>query len=236
MKAAYRRHLAELGIESWRPRAHAEQAAARPSAGSPTELLAESAPQAAELAVRIAGADWDQLRRLLGVQDRRGASQPVLGVGAQDADLMVIGEAPGAEEDRLGEPFVGPAGQLLDAMLRSIAHDRCRNVYIANICKFRPPGNRDPRPEEVAADMPFLLRQIALVQPRLLLAVGRIAAQTLLESALPLGKLRGAPHHFSEAGVPLLVTYHPAYLLRSPREKSKSWQDLKLARAILAAS
>ncbi|MDE2338113.1 MAG: uracil-DNA glycosylase, partial [Gammaproteobacteria bacterium] len=150
------------------------------------------------------------------------------------AEWMVIGEAPGAEEDRRGEPFVGRAGQLLDAMLRSIGLGRETNVYIANILKSRPPGNRDPRPEEVAACLPYLHRQISLVRPKLLLAVGRIAAQTLLCTDAPLGRLRGRAHTFGEHNVPLVVTYHPAYLLRSPAEKRKAWEDLKFARSLFA--
>jgi DNA polymerase len=142
----------------------------------------------------------------------------------------VIGEAPGAEEDRRGEPFVGAAGQLLDAMLRAIGLDRASNVYIANVLKSRPPGNRDPKPEEVAACLPYLVRQIALLQPKIMLAVGRIAAQSLLGTDAPLGRLRGRVHYFGELNTPLVVTYHPAYLLRTPGEKRKAWEDLKFAR------
>jgi DNA polymerase len=145
---------------------------------------------------------------------------------------MVIGEAPGAEEDRKGEPFVGRAGQLLDAMLRSIGLDRGNSVYIANVLKSRPPGNRDPKPEEVAACLPYLMRQIALLQPRLMLAVGRIAAQNLLNTDLSLGRLRGKVHYFGELNTPLIVTYHPAYLLRTPADKRKAWEDLKFARSV----
>jgi DNA polymerase len=144
---------------------------------------------------------------------------------------MVIGEAPGAEEDRQGEPFVGPAGQLLDAMLRAIDLPR-EQVFIANILKCRPPNNRDPQPTEAACCRPYLERQIALVRPRMLLVVGRIAAQNLLATDAPLGTLRGQVHRYGEAGTPLVVTYHPAYLLRSPGEKRKAWEDLKLARRV----
>jgi uracil-DNA glycosylase len=157
-------------------------------------------------------------------------TQGVLGVGPKRADWLVIGEAPGAEEDRRGEPFVGAAGQLLDAMLRAIGLDRTRNVYIANVLKSRPPHNRDPRPEEVEACLPYLVRQIALLRPRIMLAVGRIAAQNLLATDAPLGRLRGQVHHFGESRTPLVVTYHPAYLLRTPADKRKAWEDLKFAR------
>jgi uracil-DNA glycosylase len=145
---------------------------------------------------------------------------------------MVIGEAPGAEEDRKGEPFVGRGGQLLDAMLRAIGLSRGTNVYIANVLKSRPPGNRDPKPDEVVACLPYLVRQIALLKPRLMLAVGRIAAQNLLSTDVPLGRLRGKVHHFGELNTPLIVTYHPAYLLRTPADKRKAWEDLKFARSV----
>lgn len=158
----------------------------------------------------------------------RTRTRTVFGVGSRSARWMVIGEAPGADEDREGEPFVGRAGQLLTSMLRALGCRR-EDVYIANILKCRPPGNRDPRPEEVAACMPYLRRQIELVSPSLILCVGRIAAQNLLETQTPIGKLRGQVHRL--AGHPVVVTYHPAYLLRSPAEKRKAWDDLKLALA-----
>jgi DNA polymerase len=143
-----------------------------------------------------------------------------------------VGEAPGAEEDRRGEPFVGRAGHLLDAMLKAIGLSRTTNVYIANVLKSRPPGNRDPKPEEVAACLPFLMRQIELLRPRLMLAVGRIAAQNLLATDASLGRLRGKVHHFGALNTPLIVTYHPAYLLRTPADKRKAWEDLKFARSV----
>jgi len=154
-------------------------------------------------------------------------TQAVFGVGNRTAQWMVIGEAPGADEDRQGEPFVGRAGQLLNVMLKAMGLAR-EQVFIANILKSRPPGNRDPRPEEVRACIPYLYRQIELVNPRLILCVGRIAAQTLLETDQTIGKLRGKVHSLAN-GRPMIVTYHPAYLLRSPAEKRKSWADLLLA-------
>lgn len=160
---------------------------------------------------------------------RAGCKQTVFGVGAEQAEWMFIGEAPGAEEDLRGEPFVGRAGGLLDAMIRAVGLTRER-VFIANILKCRPPDNRDPRPEEVAACLPYLARQIALVKPRLIVCVGRIAAHNLLGVETPLGKLRGQVHEHQ--GTPVVVTYHPAYLLRSPGEKRKAWQDLKLAQRV----
>lgn len=154
-------------------------------------------------------------------------TQSVFGVGNRSADWMVIGEAPGADEDRQGEPFVGRAGQLLNSMLKAIGLKR-EQVFIANILKSRPPNNRDPRPQEVRACIPYLFRQIELVNPKLILCVGRIAAQTLLETDTPIGKLRGRLHRIA-GGRPMVVTYHPAYLLRSPGEKGKAWSDLMLA-------
>ncbi|MBS0416439.1 MAG: uracil-DNA glycosylase [Proteobacteria bacterium] len=159
-------------------------------------------------------------------------TQGVFGVGNRESQWLVVGEAPGAEEDRRGEPFVGRAGHLLDAMLKAIGLSRGRNVYIANVLKSRPPGNRDPKPEEVAACLPYLMRQIELLRPRVMLAVGRIAAQNLLATDAPLGRLRGKVHHFGELNTPLIVTYHPAYLLRTPSDKRKAWEDLKFARSV----
>lgn len=161
-------------------------------------------------------------------------TQTVFGVGDRNTSLMVVGEAPGADEDRQGEPFVGRAGQLLNAMLQAIGFAR-EQVYIANIIKCRPPGNRDPHIEETAACQPFLHRQIALIQPRLILSVGRISAHNLLGTEEAVGRLRGRVHRFDPGDIPLIVTYHPAYLLRRPQEKSKAWQDLQAAYRTLAA-
>jgi DNA polymerase len=151
----------------------------------------------------------------------------VFGVGDRGARWLIIGEAPGMEEDKQGEPFVGRAGQLLNSMLKAIGLAR-EQVFIANILKSRPPNNRDPKPEEVRACIPYLYRQIQLVNPTLILCVGRIAAQTLLDVDTPIGKLRGTVHRIVD-NRPMIVTYHPAYLLRSPVEKRKSWADLLLA-------
>jgi uracil-DNA glycosylase family 4 len=155
-------------------------------------------------------------------------TRSVFGVGNRNADWLLIGEAPGRDEDQQGEPFVGRAGQLLNAMLRAIGLQR-EQVYIANILKCRPPNNRDPKPEEVVCCEPYLMRQIELIRPRLILALGRIAAQNLLRTETAIGKLRGQVHQFRNTGIPLIATYHPAYLLRSPGEKRKAWQDLQLA-------
>jgi uracil-DNA glycosylase len=180
---------------------------------------------------------WQALQREVAKCTRcelsRGRTQTVFGVGNLHAELLVIGEAPGAEEDRQGEPFVGRAGQLLNSMLRAMGHPR-ESVYIANMLKCRPPGNRDPLPVEISTCRPFLLRQLELLRPRLILAVGRIAAQNLLATEAPIGRLRGQVHTFGASATPLIVTYHPAYLLRSPGEKRKAWIDLKFARQELS--
>jgi uracil-DNA glycosylase family 4 len=180
-------------------------------------------------------ADWGTLReRVAGctacAELCRTRTQTVFGVGNQNAEWLVIGEAPGAEEDRQGEPFVGRAGQLLNAMLLAIGLPR-ETVFIANVLKCRPPGNRDPKPEEVSRCLPYLSNQIALLKPKIILAVGRIAAQNLLATDAPLARLRGKLHSFGEAATPLVATYHPAYLLRTPADKRKAWEDLKFARA-----
>ena len=163
-------------------------------------------------------------------------TKTVFGSGDAGARCMIIGEAPGAEEDRRGEPFVGRAGQLLNAMLRAMGLSRDA-VYIANIVKCRPPKNRDPKPEEMLACSPYLRRQIALIRPQVILAVGRVAAQHLVGSTVPIGKMRGQRYFYENADdgarIPIVVTYHPAYLLRSPLEKRKSWEDLRLARQLL---
>jgi len=158
----------------------------------------------------------------------QGRTQTVFGVGNHNADWLIIGEAPGAEEDRQGEPFVGRAGKLLNSMLFACGLQR-EQVFIANILKCRPPNNRDPKPGEVVACSSYLKEQICLLQPKIILAVGRIAAQNLMQTETPIGKMRGQRYQYADTGIPVVVTYHPAYLLRSPREKRKAWQDLQLA-------
>jgi uracil-DNA glycosylase len=180
---------------------------------------------------------WVELKQLVSGCTQCGLhktrTQTVFGVGDENADLMLIGEAPGAEEDRLGDPFVGQAGKLLDNMLAALELDRARKVYIANVLKCRPPGNRNPEPEEVAKCSPHLLKQIEFVKPKLIVAMGRFAAQTLLATDASIASLRGKVHRY--AGVPLIVTYHPAYLLRNLPDKAKAWEDLLFARRTLAA-
>ena len=233
--------------------------AQRASVALPAQLPVAVEPSARSARIaHIATLDWPALRTA--VADCRACSlcetrrQTVFGSGSTQAHWLVVGEAPGADEDASGEPFVGAAGQLLDAMLRALDLSRAddasmtgsdaasdaasgdtdgkrlppqRRAYIANTLKCRPPGNRNPAPEEMAQCEPFLQRQIELLRPRLILAMGRFAAQSLLRSTEPLGRLRGRVHRYQ--GLPLVVTYHPAYLLRSPAEKAKAWEDLCLA-------
>ncbi|MGF6378081.1 uracil-DNA glycosylase family 4 [Paraburkholderia atlantica] len=182
--------------------------------------------------------DWDALaERVSGCEACRlceKRTNTVFGVGDREADWMLIGEAPGENEDRQGEPFVGPAGKLLDNMLHSLALARGTNVYIANVIKCRPPGNRNPQPDEVARCEPYLQRQVSLVKPKLIVALGRFAAQSLLKTDASISSLRGRVHTYE--GVPVIVTYHPAYLLRSLPDKAKAWTDLCLARATWLAN
>lgn len=213
-----RQYLEAMGVVRWRARATEEQ------------QFAEDAT--VQTSVLNDGLDWPALEAAVASCTRcnlhRTRTQTVFGVGNRQADWLIIGEAPGAEEDKRGEPFVGRAGQLLDAMLAAIGLDRTQ-AFIANILKCRPPNNRDPQANEVACCEPYLQQQIALIQPKLILAVGRIAAQNLLKTDLPLARLRGQAHHYGENQIPVIVTYHPAYLLRTPSDKRKAWEDLKLA-------
>lgn len=213
-------YLRAMGIPVWVSREPTEAAAG----------TAESATPAAAETPAVDGLDWRQLAEQVVACQRcslhSSRTQTVFGVGHQQAKLMLIGEAPGAEEDKRGEPFVGAAGQLLNAMLQAIGIAR-QDVYIANILKCRPPGNRDPQADEVAMCSGYLARQIQLVQPRLIVALGRIAAQNLLHTSEALARLRGKLHDLPNCAAPLLVTYHPAYLLRTPADKAKAWQDLK---------
>ena len=236
-----------------------------PPASAPPAAPALAAPAVAPVAAPIAVAprpavpvalappaatpadalDWPALRaavagcRACGLCETR--RQTVFGTGHPQAHCMVVGEAPGEQEDAQGEPFVGAAGQLLDRMLAALGLGRgdgtasgspAQQVFIANTLKCRPPRNRNPSPEELAACRPFLQRQVALVQPRVILAMGRFAVQSLLDSDAPIGRLRGTVHRWH--GVPLVVTYHPAYLLRQPADKAKAWDDLCLAAELLA--
>jgi DNA polymerase len=242
MSSARRRdYLPALGLDSWvlRARDAAPDLALADAAGAaaPVRVAAPADLAPAASPAREAAYDWAQLRDRVAACTRCGLAasrtQTVFGVGDPNADWLVVGEAPGADEDRAGEPFVGRAGQLLNAMLRALGLAR-EQVYIANVLKCRPPHNRDPAAGEVSECVPFLDRQIELLKPKIMLAVGRIAAQNLLKTDVPVGRLRLKVHGFGPTKVPLVVTYHPAYLLRSPAEKRKAWEDLKFAREVLA--
>ncbi|MDP2005731.1 MAG: uracil-DNA glycosylase [Rubrivivax sp.] len=245
--------LQAMGLQVWSPATDAAAAARPPAQASPPaatqastqapprtsapEPTAARAPLPARSELTTLG--WPALReavagcRACGLCESR--TQTVFGAGHEQAHWMVVGEAPGENEDREGQPFVGAAGQLLDRMLAALQLSRAadgapsRSVYIANTLKCRPPRNRNPGAEEMAQCEPYLVRQIELLQPRLILAMGRFAVQALLRTDEPIGRLRGRVHRY--AGVPLVVTYHPAYLLRSPLDKAKAWEDLCLAAA-----
>ncbi|WP_175819574.1 uracil-DNA glycosylase [Burkholderia sp. BCC0419] len=201
-------------------------------AAPPGESVPVPAAASRPVGTPVAALDWDALAArvadctLCRLCEKR--TNTVFGVGDREADWMLIGEAPGENEDKQGEPFVGQAGKLLDNMLQSLSLKRGDNVYIANVIKCRPPGNRNPEPDEVASCEPYLQRQVALVKPKLIVALGRFAAQTLLKTDASIASLRGRVHAYE--GVPVIVTYHPAYLLRSLQDKSKAWADLCLAR------
>jgi DNA polymerase len=259
--ARQRAMLREMGLRAWPsppggsapvPVAAAPAVAAAPprvpvaASRGPTEPpeavgagLVEAAPERHLPRPGGLGAmDWEALAgAVAGCRACRlcdGRTQTVFGTGSHAAHWMVVGEAPGEQEDRLGEPFVGKSGQLLDAMLRALGLGRdpsapsAQAVYIANAVKCRPPGNRNPQPDEMAACEGYLIRQVALLRPRMILAMGRFAVQSLLRSDEPIGRLRGRVHRYE--GVPLVVTYHPAYLLRNPQDKARAWDDLCLAR------
>jgi DNA polymerase len=237
-EARRRAYLDALGIPLWVPRAAGAAAGPevddRQSPGKPALAPPPVDPApgtGAGQGIDTATLDWPALRARVAACTacalHATRTQTVFGVGNERARLMIVGEAPGADEDRQGEPFVGRAGQLLNAMLRAIGLER-GDVYIANVLKCRPPGNRNPSLEEAAACEGFLRRQIALIAPKLILSVGGIAARNLLGTDAPVGKLRGTVHQCRAQPVPCVVTYHPAYLLRQPEEKAKAWQDLQL--------
>jgi DNA polymerase len=233
--------LSEMGVRLWLPPADAQvvdppDLVAAPGAPGRQALAAPATEPAAEPTAGVAAMGWPALREAVSActacplcEARR---QTVFGVGSEQAHWLVVGEAPGEQEDIRGEPFVGKSGQLLDNMLGAIGLTRgeaepARQVYITNSVKCRPPGNRNPAPEELAQCEAFLIRQVQLLRPRIILAMGRFAVQSLLRSAEPIGRLRGRVHRYQ--GAPLIVTYHPAYLLRNPEDKAKAWDDLCLA-------
>ncbi|SRR5581483_9856267 len=235
-----RAYLDALGITLWEPRA-------KQSIASDTTLALEASTVSADTkrlgtpapnsGAAVAAMGWESLQEAVATCKRcvlhSTRTQTVFGVGNRRAQWLFVGEAPGADEDRQGEPFVGRAGQLLNAMLEALGLKR-EEVYIANVLKCRPPGNRDPQPNEVECCEPFLMRQIELIAPRLIVALGRHAAHSLLKTEAPLSRLRG--QRLSYRGTPLIVTFHPAYLLRNPADKRRAWDDLCLARNVVESS
>lgn len=243
-------YLQAMGIEQWvrrEPHLHqsdvAEErhdvpvkvlpAVAESSAEAVTPIpVMELSPTQSRQSHNVDGLDWSGLEsrvsecRICDLHATR--THTVFGMGDRNADWMIIGEAPGADEDKQGEPFVGRAGELLTAMLQAM-NLRREQVYITNILKCRPPQNRDPSQDEMLCCQPYLHRQIELLQPKVILAIGRIAAQSLLERDETMKAMRGQRFEYADTGIPVVVTYHPAYLLRSPTEKRKSWQDLQFA-------
>lgn len=233
-------YLEAMGIQPWARRTVRKAVVAADAAGAFSEAVEKPAAAADDSspADEISNLDWEPLRARVAACTRCGLhkqrTQAVFGVGDRNAQWLIIGEAPGADEDRQGEPFVGRAGKLLDNMLLAIGLKR-EEVYIANIVKCRPPNNREPAPEEAQSCAPYLARQIALIKPKIILAVGRVAAQNLLKTDRPVGTLRGKRFYYDETNIPIIVTYHPAYLLRSPQEKRKAWHDLLFAREVFSS-
>jgi len=221
-----RKYLNAMGIQVWERR----NMPAEKTVGALPDSIA-AAPPSGKMQLKSVS-DWDVLRQQVSsctaCELHKTRTQTVFGIGDRNADWLIIGEAPAEEEDRQGEPFVGEAGQLLTAMLQAIGLKR-EQVFITNVLKCRLPNNRDPRSSEILQCDTFLRSQLALIQPKIILVVGRVAAQTLLKSDIAIGKLRGQVYQYGEREIPLVVTYHPAYLLRMPSEKRKAWNDLKLA-------
>lgn len=215
------RYLDVMGISRWLPRGAVPADGSAVAGTADTEPPGDTVAALQAMAAEVAGCTACPLCQ--------GRTQTVFGVGDPRAEWMIIGEGPGEQEDLKGEPFVGPAGRLLDNMLRAAGRARGEGAYIANIVKCRPPGNRNPRPEEAASCMPYLKRQITLIRPRLIIAVGGVAAQNLLGTDAPVGRMRGRVHTMPELDIPVIVTYHPAYLLRTPQQKRRAWDDLQLA-------
>ncbi len=225
-------YLDKMGIQAWVSRTTKSVGIQDSSESNPLNLRQGKLAGASVPVGDNAVACLDDLRKVVSVctlcELHRTRTQTVFGTGSPDADWMVIGEAPGFEEDRKGEPFVGRAGQLLTKMLLAIGLTR-EEVFIANILKCRPPDNRDPQHQEIMHCHPYLRQQINMIQPKVILAMGRIAAQALLDTNTAIGRLRGIKHCYEDTRIPVIATYHPAYLLRSPQQKRKAWEDLKFA-------
>ncbi|MBS0485246.1 MAG: uracil-DNA glycosylase [Proteobacteria bacterium] len=240
MNPRRRQILKELNLlPVWRLKSDAAQQNTPPPLPAPPEVatgnsLLSSAPEK-DAVQPVSQMNWDQLKaavsQCVACPLSQTRTQTVFGVGDQNADWLFVGEGPGAREDEIGEPFVGQAGKLLDQMLAAIQLKRGEGVYIANIVKCRPPNNRNPALSEARQCEPYLTRQIALIKPKLIVALGKVAAQNLLNCDDSISSLRGKVHRYS--GIPLIVTYHPAYLLRSLPDKAKAWKDLCFARSVM---
>ena len=231
-------YLEQMGIQAWVP----QQTVAGTRYGDTDEILAANvAAEKASLEQTVqskqVSENLDELKQIVSqctkCELHRTRTQTVFGVGHPAADWLIIGEAPGADEDRLGEPFVGRAGKLLTSMLRAMGLAR-EEVFIANILKCRPPNNRDPQANEISSCGSYLRQQIEFIQPKIILVVGRIAAQSLLNTDTPIGKMRGKKFSYQDTEIPVVATYHPAYLLRSPQQKRNAWEDLKFALQVYA--
>jgi DNA polymerase len=235
------RYLQALGIDDWQRRGTPAPEPAAPAAPvTVTPALAQPALTPTTNAPVAAPADWDALQAAVASCRKcrlcETRTRTVFGVGPRGAPLMVVGEGPGADEDAQGEPFVGRAGKLLDEMLRAIGRSRRDNTFIANVVKCRPPGNREPAEDEAESCRPYLEQQLRSVRPKLIVALGRVAAQRLLVTDTPIGKMRGQTYSWGPDATPLMVTYHPAYLLRNPGDKAKSWEDLKRIHRFLSGA
>jgi len=241
LDARQRAILGEMGLRLFGPVPLAHAATSAPAARAVQQPMPAAKLPVAPVSPMASGAielmEWDALAQAVSQCQAcklcSGRTNTVFGVGDKKADWLIVGEAPGENEDLQGEPFVGQAGKLLDNMLKALGLDRNNKVYIANVLKCRPPGDRNPAPEELAQCEPFLRRQVQLLQPKIVLAMGRFAVQALLGTSEPIGKLRGRAHEY--LGIPVVVTYHPTYLLRNLPDKAKAWADLCLARQLMRA-
>ena len=225
-------YLEKIGIQAWVARTAKSKNTPVGTAQKSVSLQAGLAAQFGKPAHKASAVSLNELRKVVAsctlCELHRSRTQTVFGTGNPHADWLVVGEAPGFEEDRSGEPFVGRAGQLLTKMLLAIGLAR-EEVFIVNILKCRPPDNRDPQPQEIGHCLSYLRQQITLIQPKIILAMGRIAAQALLDTHTAIGRLRGTEYSYGDTQTPVVVTYHPAYLLRSPQQKRKAWEDLQFA-------
>jgi len=230
-------YLDQMGIQAWVSNKHVVEEVQKQHDQAISNKEVTKKEKLSTQEIKIA-ASLDELKKTVSdcnlCELHRSRKQTVFGTGHPAAEWLVIGEAPGADEDQMGEPFVGRAGQLLTSMLRAMGLAR-EEVFIANILKCRPPNNRDPQTNEIEHCSSYLRQQIELIQPKIILVVGRIAAQSLLNTDTPIGKMRGQQFSYQNTTIPVIATYHPAYLLRSPQQKRATWEDLKFAMQVYSA-